>query len=266
MDDFLALELNRRKDFLEKIVIEKTAALAQSGPEGRLRCVDRNGRPEYYWRKDGKDVTGTYIPVGRQEFAAALAQRNYDQAVLNYAKEELRLIKQLAKKRSARKIEAIYEEYGFARKALVNPIWVPDDEFVAKWQQTEYKKRVFREGDPEYYTKRGERVMSKTEILIANILADLGVPYLYEYPLFLHARGWVKPDFTALNVRTRRIRYWEHYGKMGDPDYCADNLEKTLDYERDGYFPGTHLIITHETQERPADTRLLEAVARHYLL
>ena len=144
MDDFLALELNRRKDFLEKIVIEKTAALAQ---------------------------------------------RNYDQAVLNYAKEELRLIKQLAKKRSARKIEAIYEEYGFARKALVNPIWVPDDEFVAKWQQTEYKKRVFREGDPEYYTKRGERVMSKTEILIANILADLGVPYLYEYPLFLHARG-----------------------------------------------------------------------------
>ena len=81
MDDFLALELNRRKDFLEKIVIEKTAALAQSGPEGRLRCVDRNGRPEYYWRKDGKDVTGTYIPVGRQEFAAALAQRNYDQAV-----------------------------------------------------------------------------------------------------------------------------------------------------------------------------------------
>ena len=181
MDDFLALELNRRKDFLEKIVIEKTAALAQSGPEGRLRCVDR--------RKDGKDVTGTYIPVGRQEFAAALAQRNYDQAVLNYAKEELRLIKQLAKKRSARKIEAIYEEYGFARKALVNPIWVPDDEFVAKWQQTEYKKRVFREGDPEYYTKRGERVMSKTEILIANILADLGVPYLYEYPLFLHARG-----------------------------------------------------------------------------
>lgn len=75
--------------------------------------MDRNGRPEYYWRKDGKDVTGTYIPVGRQEFAAALAQRNYDQAVLNYAKEELRLIKQLAKKRSARKIEAIYEEYGF---------------------------------------------------------------------------------------------------------------------------------------------------------
>ena len=92
------------------------------------------------------------------------------------------------------------------------------------------------------------------------------VPFWNAIYIFLHSRGWVKPDFTALNVRTRRIRYWEHYGKMGDPDYCADNLEKTLDYERDGYFPGTHLIITHETQERPADTRLLEAVARHYLL
>ena len=266
VDDFLALELNRRKEFLEKIVIEKTAALAQSGPEGRLRCVDRNGRPEYYWRKDGKDVTGAYIPVGKREFAAALAQRNYDQAVLNYAKEELRLIKQLAKKRAAHNVENIYEEYGFARRALVNPVWVPDDEFVAKWQQTKYKKRVFKEGEPEFFTKRGKRVMSKTEILIANILADLGVPYLYEYPLYLTARGWIKTDFTTLNVRTRRIRFWEHFGKMGDPDYCADRLEKILDYERDGYFPGTHLIITHETQERPADTRLLEAVARHYLL
>ena len=37
VDDFLALELNKRKKFLEKIVREKTAALAQSGPEGRLR-------------------------------------------------------------------------------------------------------------------------------------------------------------------------------------------------------------------------------------
>ena len=221
VDDFLALELNRRKEFLEKIVIEKTAALAQ---------------------------------------------RNYDQAVLKYAKEELRLISQLAKKRAAHNIEGIYEEYGLARRALVNPIWVPDDEFVAKWQQRKYKKRVFKEGEPEFFTKRGERVMSKTEILIANILADLGVPYLYEYPLYLTARGWIKTDFATLNVRTRRIRFWEHFGKMGDPDYCADRLEKILDYERDGYFPGTHLIITHETQDRPADTRLLEAVARHYLL
>ena len=266
VDDFLALELNKRKKFLEKIVREKTAALAQSGPEGRLRCADRGGKPEYYWRKDGKDVTGAYIPVDEREFAAALAQRNYDQAVLNYAQEELCLITKLAKKRAAHSIEGVYEEYGFARKALVNPVWIPDDEFVAKWQKTKYKKRVFKEGDPEYYTKRGERVMSKTEILIGNILADLGVPYLYEFPLYLHSKGWIKPDFTALNVRTRRFLWWEHFGKMGDPEYCADNLEKILDYERDGYFPGTHLIITHETHDKPVDTRLLEVIARHYLL
>ena len=266
MDDFLALELNKRKEFLERIVREKTAALAQSGPEGRLRCVDRNGKPEYYWRRDSKDVTGSYIAVGRREFAAALAQRNYDQSVLNFAKEELQLISQLAKKRTLHSVEGIYTEYGLARKALVNPIWVPDDEFVTNWLKKEYRKKGFKEGDPEYYTKQGDRVRSKSEILIADILTDLQVPYLYEYPIYLNSRGWVWPDFTVLNVRTRMVRYWEHLGKMGDADYCARNLEKMLDYERSGYFPGTHLIITHETEERPVDTRLLEAVARHYLL
>lgn len=188
MDDFLALELNRRKDFLEKIIRDKTATLAKEGPEGRLRC----------------------------------AERNYDQAVPDYAKEKLRGIEQLAKKRSHHNVENIYESYGLSRKALVDPIWIPDDEFVTKWLQTKYSKKGFREGEPEYYTKKRERVRSKTEILIADILTDLGVPYLYEMPVFLKSRGWV--------------------------------------------FPGTHLIITHETQDKPIDTRLLEAVARHYLL
>ena len=54
VDDFLAKEMNRRKKFLEKIIKEKSAALRNGRPGGRLRCVDRNGRAEYYWRQDTK--------------------------------------------------------------------------------------------------------------------------------------------------------------------------------------------------------------------
>ena len=107
---------------------------------------------------------------------------------------------------------------------------------------------------------------SKTEVLISDILTDLQIPYLYEKPIFLSTWGWVFPDFLALNVRLRKVRYWEHYGKMDDPGYCERNLNKLLAYEKDGIFPGTNLIITHETSKNPVDTRLLVEVAKHYLL
>lgn len=266
MDDFLAKEMNRRKKFLEEIIKEKSAALRDGGPGGRLRCVDRNGRAEYYWRQDTKSKSGIYIPSGDRDFAAQIAQNTYDQMILSYAREELRCLEQLAKKHQLHNIENVYDSYGFHRKALVNPIWVPDDEFVEKWLRQTYNKKPFKEGEPAFYTKRDEMMRSKTEVLISDILIDLRIPYLYEMPLFLQSYGWVFPDFTTLNIRLRRVRYWEHLGKMDDPGYSEHNLEKILAYERNGYFPGTELIITHETSKRPVDTRLIVDIAKHYLL
>ena len=265
MDDRLSRELNTRSEFLKKIIREKTAALADV-PEGKLRCVNRGNRIEYYHRRSPSDATGIYIPAGKRDMARALAQKSYDQMILKYAQEELRCIDLLAKKRESNCLEGLYESYGLSRKALVDPIWLPDDEFIAGWLNKDYKRRGFDENAPVFYTSRNERMRSKTEILISDILVDLGAPYLYEYPVFLRSRGWVFPDFTVLNVRTREIRYWEHLGKMDNPAYCEDNLDKILAYERDGIFPGTDLIITHETGKRPADTRLLRKIAEHYLL
>ena len=238
MDDYLSNALNERRRFLEDIIREKRAALKNGGPGGKLRCVNRQGRAEYYWRKDAKNTTGIYIPVKDQ----------------------------LAKKHQLHNIENVYTSYGFHRKALVDPIWLPDDEYATNWLQQTYNKKPFKEGEPVFYTKRNEKMRSKTEVLISDILTDLHIPYLYEKPIFLSSWGWVFPDFLALNVRLRKARYWEHYGKMDDPGYSEHNLNKLLAYEKDGIFPGTDLIITHETSKNPVDTRLLVAVAKHYLL
>ena len=266
MADPFEVELDRRLKFLDNVIKEKTAALANA-PDGRLRCTSRGGKAQYYWCKDSRSISGSYIPLACRDFAASLAQKSYDRAILDYALEEKRRIEQLSKTRSLHSIESVYSNYGASRKALVDPVWLPDDEYIENWLRQEYKnKNGFKEGAPMFFTKRNERMRSKTEIIISDILTDLSIPYLYEFPIYLRGKGWVFPDFMVLNVRLRLVRYWEHLGKMSDPEYCAENLDKILHYERNGIFPGTDLIITHETAENPVDTRLLVQIAKHYCL
>lgn len=107
---------------------------------------------------------------------------------------------------------------------------------------------------------------SKTEILIANALNKHGIPYHYEKPLYLDGYGTIHPDFTVLNVRLRKEFYWEHMGLMDDVDYAEKALQRITAYEKNGYFPGTELILTHETQKYPMDSRLIDKMIRRYLM
>lgn len=51
-----------------------------------------------------------------------------------------------------------------------------------------------------------ERVRSKSEVIIADILNQEGIPYRYECPLQLKGWGKVYPDFTVLSERERPER------------------------------------------------------------
>lgn len=50
---------------------------------------------------------------------------------------------------------------------------------------------------------------SKSEVIIADLLNKEGIPYRYEFPLYLKEFNTVYPDFTILNVRKRKEIYWE---------------------------------------------------------
>lgn len=89
-------------------------------------------------------------------------------------------------------------------------------------------------------TARGERVRSKSEVIIADHLHELrgdGVEYDYEEPLYAPSgdhRDLRLPDFT---VRYRgRTWYWEHLGMIDDPTYRARWTEHRRPwYQRNGY-------------------------------
>ena len=120
-------------------------------------------------------------------------------------------------------------------------------------------------------TERGDYVRSKSEVFIANALYKKHIPYTYEPALSVtsHMNGQLRvvyPDFLVLNVRTRREYYYEHFGKMDDPEYAADNIGKLADYALSGYYLGGQLIASFETRSQPLKPSEVNRIIEHYLL
>ena len=118
---------------------------------------------------------------------------------------------------------------------------------------------------PELYTAKGERVRSKSEVMIADLLNKETIPYRYEYPLYLKGFDLVYPDFTVLNVKKRKEIYWEHFGMMDDSEYVEKAMKKITVYAQNGIFPGINLIVTFETRKTPLNQKMAMLVIKEYL-
>ena len=243
MDDSLLEGLEIRRSFLIKTINDMTSFL-HNVPKGKLKCMNKKKGPQYYWITEKGKANGKYIPKTKLDFAAALAQKAYDQEILKQAKTELAEVEALITLLRSHALDRVYENTSEARKALINPIRLPDDEYVKQWKSREYVKKGFEKDDPQYYTMNNERVRSKTEILIANMMVQKSIPYLYEVPVKLIGFGTVYCDFGGLNVRRRKTIYLEHFGMMDDPEYCAKALRKINAYQNNGYFLGDNFIAT----------------------
>lgn len=68
-------------------------------------------------------------------------------------------------------------------------------------------------------TTRGELVRSKSEVIIANLLHSLGLPYGYEQPFTARDGTTRYPDFTIEDAESGRYLLIEHLGMLDRPDY-----------------------------------------------
>ncbi len=265
MDGVFYDELKQRKDTLEAIIKEKERGL-KSAPAEHLRICDRKTFVEYYVRKNPQEKNGKYISKTRMDYVKKLAQKDYDQKVVNMGKRELAKISDYISYLKNNQITGIYSRFTDPRKELVIPIELPDEEYLAKWNTQTYEPMGFDEGSAEYYSDSGTRVRSKSEIIIANMLEKYGVPYKYECPLKLSKWGMVRPDFTCLNVRTRKEYIWEHFGMMDDESYANKNVMKINLYEESGYNAGKNMIMTFETSQHPINSNIIKTMIRSYLI
>ena len=113
-------------------------------------------------------------------------------------------------------------------------------------------------------TSFGLLVRSKSELMIAEILYELGVKFYYEKRLLLQDEDGqpheVYPDFTIV-LNNGRIYYWEHKGMYGDEAYAARDLDKMLLYYRNGIYPPVNLIITMDSPQGGLDASAVRAHA-----
>lgn len=127
--------------------------------------------------------------------------------------------------------------------------------FKPEWQiqpsQNPYHTEHLR-----HRTKFGLWVRSKSELIIAELLFDMGVGFWYEKELILRDENkkarTVYPDFT-IPCRHKKEIYWEHKGMMGDEEYVSRDESKMQLYQLNGIYPPKNLIITHDGPDGSLD-------------
>lgn len=256
--------LKAREKQLLQLKKEREKAL-KSVPEGSLRICCHRDKTEFYHRTDPKDKNGAYIREKDIHLAQKLAQKEYDKKVLASIEKELTAINKYFSFYPNRNPEQIYENLHKERQKLIMPIVEPDEEYLRNWESVKYQGKEFYEGTPEFYTAKGERVRSKSEVIIADVLNREGIPYHYEYPIYIKGIGKIHPDFTVLNTRTRNEMIWDHFGMMDDPEYAEKSVQKITTYENNGFFPGENLILTYETRKIPLNQRTINSIIQRYL-
>ena len=256
--------LEERKNILLKLKKEKENALKKI-PEGSLRISCCGNKVQYYHRRDAADTQGNYLPAKKRDVAMKLAQKDYDQKILKAIEREIYAIETYTRNLPAKSAEDVYGILHKERQKLIVPIKESDEQFVKQWEAVEYQGKWIDESIPEYYTAKQERVRSKSEVIIADMLNKEDIPYRYEFPLALRGIGTIYPDFTVLNVRTREVYYWEHLGMMDEETYAESALQKIWTYEQNDIFPGEKLLITHETRKNPLNQKQIQKLIMHYL-
>ena len=115
----------------------------------------------------------------------------------------------------------------------------------------------------KHRTNNGEMVRSKSEVIVANTLARLGLYYEYEKRLENphESSNSIHPDFT-IHRGDGKIFYWEHLGMLQKPRYKASWELKMNWYRKCGY----EVIISRDGEDGSIDAQTIEAIARSRIL
>jgi len=262
--DFIGNHLARRISNL-KYLKETLKRSLEEAPGGRLVISHTRRSPQYFHKTESRQNKGLYIEKNNHKLVSSLAQKDYDQKLLlEVEAQEAQYNKMLALLPQS-ELTAVYDQLSDARKDLVIPRVLNDEQFVEQWLAVEYSGLTFSNELSNQQTERGEKVRSKSEKIIADKLWSMGIPYRYEYPVYLEGFGTVHPDFTLLKVSTREEFYLEHFGMMDNPDYVHKALLKLRSYSANGIYPGKNLILTFETHAIPFDICQLEPLLKDFL-
>ena len=224
-------------------------------PKGRINVRTRNGKTYYYLAETGAGER--YLGTEDREFIEQLIQKKYLKDVLRKNRTEETALEKMIKIYPETLAEDLYDQLPEGFKKLAKPIIPFDESYANKWMEMPYKHKPFKKDAPVYLTTKGERVRSKSEVIIAERMRIKGVPYRYECPLIINGKI-IHPDFTILRMSDRKILYLEHCGRMDDPKYTEDMIKRANDYSEAGIILGDRLFYTFESDTTPLDVKVID--------
>ena len=267
----LIKSIKKEQEYLEQIRSKAEEDIKQDQKDkltGKLRIQRKGNSVQYYHTETEhtEKVNQSYISKKNIELARNLAQRDYDNRLIQEIGQRLKLLNRFIKEYPHEKLEEIYNGMNDYRKELIHPIIETDEQYAKIWLNTPYIRKTVGEDVPVIFTENGERVRSKSEKMIADKLKQFNIPYRYEAPLRLERSTVIHPDFTVLNVRTRKEYYYEHFGMMDNIGYMDSALKRIKLYEENGIFPGDRLLFSWETMSAPLNMKMVEAKIKKFLL
>lgn len=260
----LSMQISERIEMLEYI-IKETEEILKSAPDGKIHVSPgtNEGNYRYFVRTDGYDKTGEYLSKKQEKKIKNLCQKKYYEELLKKSSHELKQLENLMKKYAGDSVLSTYASLSEGIKCQVNPVLMDNESYTKIWLTQVYKGLGFDETDKsQHYTDKGERVRSKSEIIIANYLSRHNIPYLYEKPINLKSGRTVYPDFTILDANERCEKYLEHLGKLGDIDCMMRNIQKLNEYRENGIYLGVNLFFTYESASTPVSIIDIENVLK----
>ncbi len=256
--------IKRKKEM--QILYSELEERMKKYPDDKILFAHRGKYNAYYHRKESTEKMGTYIQKAELKKYKSLFQKSYDERLLKLINQEMEALKIFMKRYADKteEIQRLYESYPEEVREMIIPADISDEEFVRRWMSVPFIGKEIKESDNMQRTDLGEIVRSKSELNIANLLYKNGIPYKYECPLILSTGEKIHPDFTVLDVKRRRVVYWEHRGMMDKDTYWPDAVQRVKKYGREGIILGQGLIITEETRDIVLGTSEIERIIHAY--
>lgn len=234
-------------------------------PRSSLVIFEENGQDEEIWFQSG--IMDQNLELGYCISVHKAQGSEFDIVFLVLPQEKLGLISR----------ELLYTGLTRSRKRLVlflqgsiaplthgmslaNSAILLRNTSVFKFRFTSEK---YRTNDLIHRTDRADKaeyVRSKSEVIIANELLRYAISYEYETRLpSTDGKDWILPDFTIQYEGD--TWYWEHLGRLSDPDYSEQWERKRKWYEKNGY---TERLIVSEEVSGFDSTKIVKLIREKF--
>lgn len=260
---------NYREQLIQRI--RTMDEVLSNSPEGMLRHSQKGRYDSYIIRKtvEGKRISRTISP--KDALFNSYADKYYAQKMLPHLRANLAAADAFLKRYSGwteREVSAGIDRRIIDSSHLAEHAGIMSRE---KWMSQFEANSNPAEKTAPVASLRGDLLRSKSEVIIADSLLHAYLDYLCECPLKLrdriNRRTIIKyPDFLIRHPKTGMNYIWEHFGKMGDPDYAYNAVTKLMLYADNGYILGKNMIATFESADAPFSSHYADIIIKAYFM